>query len=156
MSKTTGDSEAIAFKNLAQLCSRQEKCKSEIRQKLHQRKISDKEADHILDRLVQENYIDEKRYTLAFVNDKIRFNKWGKQKIRYQLKSKNISEQDIANAFSEVDEEFYRKMICKEIEAKSQKTKAKNDWERKGKLMQFAQSRGYESEIVSQILDDLF
>jgi len=146
-------SDEQALKKLMQICSRQEKCKNDIHQKLKMWNIEDNSAETIIESLVNQNFIDEQRYASAFAKDKYRFNKWGKQKIRFQLSAKNISDSHIYTAISEIDEKVYFLIIEKEIAAKLRNTKAKSDWELKAKIMQFAQSRGYEIEIVEKILN---
>ncbi|MEA3446400.1 MAG: regulatory protein RecX [Bacteroidota bacterium] len=155
MKTSTSISEKQALEKLMQLCGRQEKCKADIRQKLRQWHIRDEVAEKIINQLEKENFIDETRFALAFCRDKVLFNKWGKIKIGYNLKMKGISETNISNSFSEINEKEYLAMIRKEILEKTRNTKAKSDWERKGKIMQFAQSRGYESDIVADILDGI-
>ena len=145
--------ETQALEKLKRLCSRKEKCKADIRQKLIGWHIAEETANKIILQLESENFIDEKRFAMAFSGDKIKFNKWGKLKVRYQLTIKGISDTDISNALSEINEEEYIEMIRKEIRAKYLNIKAKSDWERKLKIMQFAQSRGYETDIVNEILE---
>jgi regulatory protein len=137
------------------LCSRQERCKADLRQKLFQWKISDEIASKIIRQLEADNFISEERFATAFAKDKIRFNKWGKNKVRYHLKMKDISEANISRALSNIDDSEYNAMIQKEVLVKNLKTKADSDWQRKGKIMHFAQSRGYETEIVMNILDKI-
>ncbi len=146
-------SEEQALKRAMQICSRQEKCKNDIHQKLKMWNIEDSSAETIIENLVNENFIDEERFSIAFANDKYKFNKWGKQKIRFQLSAKKISDSHIYTALSEIDNELYFSIIEKEIITKHKNTKANSDWELKAKIMQFAQSRGYEIEIVEKILN---
>ena len=144
-----------ALDRLMQLCSGQEKCKADLRQKLHRWNIEGEEAEAILVQLEKDNFVDEQRFASAFAKDKIRFNKWGRGKVRYQLLMKAIPEAFIVSAFDGLEEDEYNLMVRTEVLAKIKKTKAKSDWERKGKTMQFAQSRGYEPDLVMKILDDV-
>ena len=144
-----------ALTRLMKLCSEYEKCKSDVAQKMMLWEIPDDDASRIIERLELDNFINEERYALAFTKDKIRFNKWGRNKVRYQLGAKRISEVNISTALSNYDEEEYLAMVRKEIILKTRKVSANSDWERRGKVMQFSQTRGYESDIVMTILDDL-
>lgn len=155
MKKQANISGVQALDKLMELCSQQEKCKADLRQKLFRWDITGEEAEKILGQLEAENFINEERFAIAFAKDKIRFNKWGKYKVRFQLKMKEIPESLISKALSGFDDEEYRVMIRKEIIEKNRKTKAASDWERKGKIMQFAQSRGYEADVVMGILEHL-
>ena len=87
-----------ALYRAAALCSTAERCKSEIEEKLSRWGISASETHRIVDRLEQEKYIDESRYCRSFVNDKIRFDHWGRIKITAALRQKKIdNEQSPAN-----------------------------------------------------------
>ena len=104
-------SEEQALSKLMQICSRQEKCKSDIRQKLRTWNIFDKPAETIIETLENENFINEERFATAFAKDKYRFNKWGKLKIKFQLSSKKITDSHISIALSEIDENQYLLII---------------------------------------------
>lgn len=136
-------------------CSRKEYCEFDILQKLSGYDISIEQKNDILSRLVKENFVDNSRYTEAFVKDKIRFNKWGKYKIKAQLRAKNISERLIENALNEYVDEDYQKMIEEELVKKMKNIKEADYYKRKGKLMRFAASRGYAPEDFIDIVDNL-
>ena len=147
--------EKEALARLMQLCSRQEKCRYDLRQKLQQWGIENDAADAILSKLEMDNFLNEERYASAYARDKVRFNKWGRLKIRYQLRTKGISSVNIDKALTQFDEKEYRNLIQNELLSKAKKVKAQNDWERRGKLMKFAQSRGYEPDMVMETIDSL-
>lgn len=139
----------------AQLCSRQEKCISDIRAKLSNWGVSADDSEKIISWLVNEKFIDELRFATAFAKDKFRYAKWGKIKIRYQLKAKRISENNIADAFEEIDDDEYYQMLADEICKKNRSTKEPDHYKRKAKLMRFAASRGYEMDLVNTVFDEM-
>lgn len=130
------------------LCSKQEKCIQDIRKKLVQWQVEDKKHDEIIDELLAEKYIDELRYAGFFVNDKFKFNKWGKIKIAYMLGGKGIPGHIVQAALDEIDEQTYRAMVIEELEKKNQAIKDPNPYTRKQKLVNFAKSRGYGLEMI--------
>lgn len=145
-----------ALTRLMALCSRQEKCSSEILKKLEQWGFEESEQNKILKKLIEESFIDDKRYTGFYIKDKFRFNKWGRQKIFFQLKQKGIEEEIFKEAWKElITESDEEEQIRNELKNKNRNLKAKDTWDRRAKLIRFAQSRGYDYEMVNYVLDEI-
>ena len=108
------------------------------------------EARELVDFLVNQNFVDERRYTEAFVKDKLRFNKWGRVKIAYMLRLQNIDKEIVMDVLSEIDEAEYQQILAGELQKKYRTIKRGNTVEISGKLFRFAASRGFESEIVNE------
>ena len=81
---------AEALNKAAAYCTLCERCTSEVTSKLTQWGIEPSEQIKIVERLQQEGFIDEERYCRAFVNDKVRFNRWGRIKITASLREKKL------------------------------------------------------------------
>lgn len=137
------------------ICSKAEKCVSDIQQKLNDWGIEQADAQKIIKTLIAEKFIDEERYTRYFVRDKFRFNHWGKVKIVFMLKSKKIPATLIDEALQEIDNEVYIELLVKLLKEKATKTKFVNEYDKKGKLVRFAQSRGFEFEVINVALQSL-
>jgi regulatory protein len=144
-----------AYHKLALLCSRKEYCISEIRNKMQYWHLSQTDQNAIVNQLIEEKYIDETRYTEAYVRDKFIFNKWGKYKIRFQLKQKQVNPNLIEDALEQISDEDYTETIQALIQSKIRQVKAKNDYERKNKLLRFLVQRGFEMEPSNKVLDTL-
>ena len=144
-----------ALKYGMDLCARQERCRSEVLEKLEARKISPDNIEKILDSLVKEKFIDENRYANAFTRDKLKFNKWGKMKIRLMLHRKQIPEREIQHALSQIDEEFYRQILREELSKKRRTIKGGNAFDIRGKLFRFATQRGFEPGDIHSLLDEV-
>ncbi|MCF8362431.1 MAG: RecX family transcriptional regulator [Prolixibacteraceae bacterium] len=134
------------------LCSKSEKCISDIRNKLEKWQLPDGETQIIIDSLIDEKFIDEQRFAESFVRDKFRFNYWGKIKITYHLKAKGISSADIAHAMQEINEEEYFITLKELLTQKNKSVKAETDYERKAKLIRFAQGRGFDYDMINKAL----
>lgn len=134
------------------ICSRREYCNDDIRTKLQSWYISDSDSEKIIASLTRENFINEKRYTEAFVKDKFRYNKWGKVKIRANLKMKKIPGDMISSALESIDDEQYRKIIEELLRSHRRSVKAKNQYDLKGKLLRYGLSKGFESDLLYEIL----
>ena len=137
------------------LCSRQEKCCSEIRDKLVKFTLPDDRIEKVLKALQKEKFIDESRYAGMFVRDKLKFNRWGRIKIRYMLSAKQIPEEIISEAIQGINEKDYLEILKEELEKKSRQIKENNPYARRTKLARFGQQRGFESGLIFQVLDEI-
>jgi len=155
MNKTNSRPNNEILLRMQVLCSRQEKCTSEIRKKLVEYNLAAQEIDRIIEFLSKENYINDERYAIAFAHDKFRFNKWGKIKIEYQLKRKGINDGYILKALESIDSEEYLHMIKSELTKKFIKDKSANEYVLKSKLIRFGQSKGFETEHVFNIINEI-
>ncbi len=137
------------------LCSRQEKCSSEIREKLKKFKVQEAAVEKVLQTLKKEGFIDESRYAGMFVRDKLRINRWGKIKIQYMLSSKRIPDEIIRDALDVINDQNYLEILKEELSKKQKSVKAENPFEVRNKLAHFAQQRGFESGLIFQVLDEM-
>ena len=137
---------------LAAKCSVSEQCMSDIEAKLSSYDLTEEERTRILRHLVEEKYIDDRRYAEAFVRDKYRFNKWGRIKIAQGLRMKGIDSETISTAMKAIDEAEYLDILRDLIKAKRKSTRGKNDYEINGKLVRFATGRGFEYAAIRQCM----
>lgn len=137
---------------MAAKCSTSEQCMSDIEAKLSRYDLTEEERTRILRHLVEEKYIDDRRYAEAFVRDKYRFNKWGRIKIAQGLRMKGIDSETISTAMKAIDEAEYLDILRDLIKAKRKSTRGKNDYEINGKLVRFATGRGFEHAAIRQCM----
>jgi regulatory protein len=137
------------------LCSRREYCSEDIRAKLYSRGIGENDTGKIISALVKENFLNENRYAEAFVKDKFRYNKWGKVKIRANLRLKKIHTDIINSALNSIDNDLYKKTLEEMLNIHRRSVKAKNQYDLKGKLLRYGLSKGFESELLYDILSGL-
>jgi len=143
-----------AYIKMAQLCSRSEQCSLDIRKKMVAYEIMDELVDEIISKLKEEKFLDDERYVKAYVTDKFRLNKWGKIKIRHYLKAKGLSDNTIEIGLNEINEDQYKKVLIATLKEKAKKVKSDNKFERTGQIIRFAQSRGFEPEIIHRYLNE--
>lgn len=129
-------------------CSIAERCSADVVDKLQKWGVERDVLSNITSKLVEEKYIDEKRYSFAFVNDKYRFAKWGKVKIAQALKQKQIPEDVYDLVLKDVDENEYLDILRNLLNAKRKAIHAKNEYEQNGKLIRFALGRGFEMKDI--------
>ncbi|MCQ2294107.1 MAG: RecX family transcriptional regulator [Bacteroidales bacterium] len=134
-------------------CSNEEQCRTSVKKKLCDWGASLDVSSKIVNRLVDQGFIDERRFARAYVSSKLRTQKWGRLKVVYQLRSKQIPPKFITEALGEIPDEEYRNILLGVAETKwntypTTDTMAK----RRSKLVTFLASRGYESPEIQALL----
>ncbi len=139
----------------ASYCSISEHCISEVGEKLLAWDVNNEWRQGIIDKLIEDDFINERRYCVAFVKDKFHFNKWGKIKISYALKQKGLPDELINSAFKTIDDGEYEEMLALILKTKLKTLKWEFEYEKMGKLFSFAQSRGFESAVIDRVIRTL-
>ena len=145
--------EQEAYLQLAALCAQAEHCQQEMRDKMRRWELDETVQNRIIARLVKERYIDDERYTRAFVKDKIRYNKWGRRKVQQALWLKHIDTEIQQRVLDEIDEKEYLDVLRPLLKQKRKSIKAANDYELNQKLVRFALGRGFGFDIIRQCID---
>ena len=135
------------------LCSCREYCVFDIEAKLLKWDIESNDIYSIINTLLDEGYIDQERYTKAFINDKFKFNHWGKTKIKYHLRQKHIDTATINKFINSINEKDYKETIINEIIKKRESIKDDNSFEAQQKIARYVISKGFEPEMVFKELD---
>lgn len=134
-------------------CSFQERCKQHVLNRLIAWKVEKKYVDNIIEKLEEDNFLNEKRFAEAFVRGKFTIKNWGRIKITAQLYQLNINKNEIALAIATIDEEAYFKTLNQLAEKKKDLLKEERDEnERKAKLFRYLISKGYESDLIYKVL----
>lgn len=145
--------EQDAYLTLAALCAQAEHCQYEMTEKMRRWELDDEAQARVMQRLVNERYVDDERYARAFVKDKVRYNKWGRRKVEQALWQKHIDEDIRQQVLNEVDDEEYISILKPLLRQKQRSTKAANDYELNQKLIRFALGRGFTFDIIRQCID---
>lgn len=139
---------------MAKYCAYQERCVKDVRDKLKTFDLPQKEKDEILDYLLDNRFVNDERFAKSFVRGKINQSGWGVNKIRFHLIQKGIDKEIIDEALGQTDEEAYRQRLIDILKTKSKTVKAANDFEKKRKLAAYAMQKGFEGNLVWDILKD--
>jgi regulatory protein len=140
---------------LKKYCAYQERCHFDVTKKLQKLKADEDMANEIISELITENYLNEERFAIAYVRGKHRINKWGRNKITRELKQRDISTYLINKSLKEIVETEYLSMLRHLLEEKNKTIRAKTIYERKKKLFSYAYRKGYENELIADVLDEL-
>jgi regulatory protein len=144
-----------ALQKLRQYCAYQERSHYEVKQKLWELGVQKQEHDEIISSLIQDDYLNEERFAVQFAGGKFRMKDWGRKKIYYALKEKQVSDYCIKKAMSAINEEAYQKTLAELAEKKYQSLKGEQYLVRKKKTIDFLIQKGFETELVNKILASL-
>src|SRR5688572_6583007 len=142
-----------ALQKLKHFCAYQERCHSEVREKLYNLGIWKKDHDEIIASLIEENYLNEERFAIAFAGGRFRIKQWGRVKIRYELKQKQVSEYCIKKAMKQIDEDEYLKVLEKLAKDKYNSLIADQWIIRKKKTINYLMGRGFEPELINHVVN---
>ena len=146
---------AEATKLMENFCAYQERCQKEVAQKLYDLHMIPEVRDKITLHLLQHNFLNEERFSKAFARGKFSIKNWGRIRIVNELKFRNISPYNIKTALKEIDDEAYLKTIQKVAEKKLAVIKEPNTFKKRSKLLTYLSSKGYESELIYEIVNGL-
>ena len=141
---------------MAKYCAYQERCVKDVTDKLKTFDVSEKVREEVLNYLIDNRFIDNKRFAKAFVRGKINQSGWGLNKIRFHLIQKGIDKETIEEALHDTDEEVYRQRLIEILTTKAKTVKAENGFEKKRKLAAYAMQRGFETDMIWEILKEDF
>ena len=147
---------AKALLRLEELCARAEHCEFELRQKLYRWMVPASDADTIINSLKHRRFLDDQRFTRAFVRDKIQYARWGKRKIALALAAKRIERDTVAEALDDIDQSDYENNLAELLKAKARTIDDAKTYDGRTKLFRFAASRGFEPDLVAKYIRKLF
>jgi regulatory protein len=136
---------------LASFCAYQERTLKEVRQKLREWEVAEDDAEPVIAELIAQNYLNEERFARSFARGKFRVKKWGRLKIRQEMKLRGLSNELIQKGLTEIDGDAYEEVLRDLLEKKARSLRGES-LAVKQKIVRFALSRGFESDIVWDLL----
>lgn len=136
------------------LCSRSEHSTGDIQHKLYQWGVERADADAIIDHLLDERYIDNRRFARAYTLDKMRYNAWGRIKIAQGLRAAGVSSADVDAAFAEISHDEYAEILRTVVDRKRKQLPDTDEYTLRGKLIRHALSHGFEMELVLRLVGE--
>lgn len=124
-----------------------------MKEKLFQLGVRRSYYDEIIATLIEENYLNEERFALAFARGKFRMNQWGRVKIKAELKNKKISDYCINKAMKEISENEYLQLLKKLADKKYASLKNEQYLVRKRKTTDYLLQKGFEGELVGKFVE---
>lgn len=138
---------------LVNYCVYQDRCHAEVEQKMREFLLINEAKEEIILYLLKENYLNEERFTRSYIRGKFYIKHWGKNKIKMNLKQKQISERLINSCFDEIYDEDYEKTIRKIFEDYYSKQSGLKEYQKKTKTIKYLMSKGFEYEKINDIFE---
>jgi len=133
-------------------CAYQERSHQEVRDKLYSYGLHSAEVEEVISKLIEENFLNEERFAMAYANGKFRMKGWGRLKIKQGLKLKRVSPKLIEIALRKLNQDDYYNKLKDILEKKNALLKESDEYKRKQKLIQFALMKGYERDLILDAL----
>lgn len=129
-------------------CAYQERSQQEVRDKLYSWGLHLADVEQIISHLIEDNYLNEERFALAYAQGKLRMKGWGKVKIKYHLKAKRVSDPLIRMALNKIDMDEYLAKLDEVIDKYARQPVDQLNAQEKNKLIRHLESRGFENEFI--------
>ena len=144
-----------ALQKLKHYCAYQERSHSEVKEKLYALGVWKKDHDEIISTLIEENYLNEERFAIAFAGGRFRIKQWGRVKIKYELKHRQVSEYCIKKAMKQIGEDEYLSVLQKLAKEKYASLKSEQWIIRKKKTSDYLIGKGFETALVSAAIHSI-
>ena len=144
-----------AKEKILRYCVYQERSHRQVKDRLYSFGLYKNEVEDLLTELITNGFLNEERFALAYVGGKFRIKQWGRIKIKNGLKMQGITPYLINKALKEIDEQDYQDTLKKLLKKKAVLIDSTNKLELKQKLSRYALSKGYESELVWQMMEKI-
>lgn len=143
----------IALTKAEKFCAYQERCQQELRDKLYEWGMWPEAVENIIVSLIENDFLNEERFAIAYARGKFRIKQWGKNKIKQALKFKKVSDYCIKKGLSEINADDYMATIKVVIQKQEIKIKESNPLKKKFKIAQYLVGRGFEQDLVWDVLN---
>jgi regulatory protein len=144
--------EKVALTKAEHFCAYQERAQQEVRDKLYDWGLWPDAVENIIVQLIGGNFLNEERFAKSYVQGKFKQKGWGRIKIKQGLKIKRIPDNLLKKALLTIDGDEYFEMLMKILSKKAVLLTEKVPYKRRYKLQQYALSRGFETDLIIDVL----
>ncbi len=146
-----------ALTSLMNLCARAEKSSGDARRLMARWRVPAESRDEVLNKLIEQRFIDDRRYAEAYINEKRRLSGWGERKITIELQRKGVNAEIINEKLEETEEsaEIKEERLTTRLRRKMPSVKYKSAYELRSKLIRYALSLGYDYSLSSTVSQSL-
>jgi len=148
--KITNEAEALA--KAEHFCAYQERSQQEVRDRLYEWGLWPDAVENTITKLIAGNFLNEERFAYAYTRGKFAQKGWGRIKIKQGLKFKKVSDVLIKKALKQIDADQYLITLEQLLRKKAALMHEKDEYKRHYKLKQYAMGRGYENDIITDVL----
>lgn len=142
-----------ALASLMRLCAKAERSSGDALRLMRGWGVADADARRVLDRLIADRFIDDRRYAEAFVREKMSLSGWGRYKIGAALRAKGIPQALVTEAMAQTDGTDMGERLTEILLRRMRTLKAAAPFDARAKLMRYALSQGYDYETVRDCVE---
>ncbi len=153
--KLSPPSKDKAIQKIRHYCAYQERSHQEVKEKLYSYSLYKKDVEEIISLLIEENYLNEQRFAEHFAGSKFRIKNWGKIKIEYALKQKQVSPYNIRLGLKQIDAEAYLECLKKLARQKWEQLDGENSLNRQSKTSHYLLQKGFEPDLVYRMMNEI-
>lgn len=144
-----------ALSKIKHFCAYQERSHYEVKQKLYSFGLAKSIVEEIISSLIEEDYLNEERFARAYAGGKFRMKHWGRNKIIYALKQKQVSAVNIKSGLKELEGEMYTQTLLKIANEKWQSLQGESTMMKRAKTQAYLLQKGYENNLIIEILQNI-
>lgn len=146
-----------ALEKMRHFCAYQERCHGEVRLRLRAFPLDADEVEAVVSKLIEDDFLNEERFALAWAGGKFRMLQWGRVRIRYELKRKGLGDYNIRKGLAAIDEDDYIATLERLAGARweTERRGTGNDLLKRQRLAAFLMRKGYESDLVREVTERL-
>lgn len=156
MAKLSKFNDDAALKKISRYCAFRERCEHEVREKLAQMNVFGSQADKLISKLREEDFLNDERYLRSFVLGKFNQNSWGRNRIHHELTMRGFKDHIASQALAEIPEEAYEMTLDKLAKEKFSSRREEDLFEKRGKVAAYLIRKGFEPDLVWSRLKELF
>jgi len=146
---------AQSLAKIQNYCAYQERSHKEVKNKLYEYGLYSNQVDEIVSQLITDGFLNEERFAKAYAGGKFRIKKWGRVKIKHELKALGLTKNCIQRGLNEIEQADYSKTLKTLLKKKLTESKEQNLFKKRDKVARFAIGKGYEPELVWEYIRDL-
>ena len=125
----------------------------EIKDYLTKKENNSEIIDKVCDKLLKNNYLDDERFTKAFIKDKLNFTTMGDYKIKKELEKLGVDSFIIENNISQISSSVLEERMTKIIDKDIRTNKKYSGINLKNKIYNHLLSSGYSVDLVIAVLN---
>jgi len=149
-----GLSKEQVLQKLRFYCRYQQRCQSEVKEKLFELGVNKRDHDELITELVKENCLNDERFAVAFASGRFKLKQWGRKKIQKGLREKRVSDEIAQKALEQINKKEYGAILNKLAKERYAALKHEQHLVRKKKTMDYLMQKGYELDLVKEAINN--
>tara|TARA_B100001175_G_scaffold299615_1_gene291118 strand:+ start:376 stop:843 length:468 start_codon:yes stop_codon:yes gene_type:complete len=146
--------EKVILEKMRSYCMYQERCIQEVKKKLTHLQVIPKTKLKIINHLINDDYLNEVRFTKSFIQGKLRIKKWGRIKLNYELRVRGVKKFIIDDEINKISKEDYLDYFNEFSNNKIKILKGSKDHKKRSFINYFVY-RGWENNLIYEKLNEI-